>query len=126
MQNGDDGVPRISVNLEYQNWYQQDQLVLNAILSSLSEEVLVSVVGCSTLRDVWTTIEKMHASSSRACVMQIRMALATIQKNDMSVTEYFKKVKNLVDTLAVIAKPLEDEELIAYNYGVLDPSLIHW
>lgn len=42
------------------------------------------------------------------------MQLATIQKKDLSVNDYFRKVKGLADTLAVIGKRLEDDEVIAY------------
>jgi hypothetical protein len=46
--------------------------------------------------------------------MQIHMELATVQKKDLSIAEYFRKVKRLGDTLAAIGKKLEDDELIAY------------
>ncbi|KAF0925752.1 hypothetical protein E2562_017309 [Oryza meyeriana var. granulata] len=46
--------------------------------------------------------------------MQIRMQLSMIQKKDLSIVDYFRKIKRLADTLAAIGKWLEDEELIAY------------
>lgn len=59
--------------------YHQDQLVISNILSSLTEEVLIQVVGCSTTQEVWCAIERSFTSSSRAQIMQIWMQLATIQ-----------------------------------------------
>jgi hypothetical protein len=72
------------------------------------------MVGITTARGTWTTLERMFASTSHARAMLIRMELATIQKKDLSITEYFRKVKRLGDTLAAIGKKLEDDELIAY------------
>jgi hypothetical protein len=112
----ENGGRRIAVNPEYTSWYHQDQLVLSLINSSLSEEILSTMVGITTARDAWRSLEKMYASSSRARVMQIRMQLATIQKNDLSITDYFRKVKRLGDTLAAIGKRVEDEELISYMH----------
>lgn len=53
-------------NPAYVQWLQQDQLVLNAILSSLSEEVLGQVLFITTSAQVWTALEGMYASSSTA------------------------------------------------------------
>lgn len=64
----------------------------------------------------------MFVSSSRARIMQIRMQLTTIQKKDLSIADYFRKVKRLGDTLAAIGKRLEDEELIAYMLRGLGPD----
>jgi len=43
-------------------WKQQDQLILSALLSSLSVEVLHLVVDCSTSASVWSTLELALAS----------------------------------------------------------------
>jgi hypothetical protein len=107
------------VNPEFSHWYQQDQLVMSAMLASLSESVLAQVVGCTSACDVWCAVERAFAASSRAQIMQIRMQLANIQKKDMSIAEYFRKVKSLADTLAVIGKRLEDDEVISYLLGGL-------
>ena len=113
-QSGADGIAHPVINPEFNRWYQQDQLVMSGILSTLTEGVLAQVAGCTTAREVWCAIERAFAASSRAQIMQIRMQLATIQKKDLSVNEYFRKVKGLADTLAMIGKRLEDDEVIAY------------
>uniref|UniRef100_A0A0A9GRB5 Retrovirus-related Pol polyprotein from transposon TNT 1-94-like beta-barrel domain-containing protein n=1 Tax=Arundo donax TaxID=35708 RepID=A0A0A9GRB5_ARUDO len=118
----DSGRRSIIVNLEFTTWYHQDHLVLSTILSSLTEEVLGSVVGLLTSRDVWCHLEKMFTSTSRAWIMQICMQLTTIQKKDMSIADYFNKVKRLADILSVVGKPLEDEKLTAYMMCGLSPE----
>nr|XP_007140419.1 hypothetical protein PHAVU_008G110300g [Phaseolus vulgaris]ESW12413.1 hypothetical protein PHAVU_008G110300g [Phaseolus vulgaris] len=100
----------------------QDQLVLSLINSSVTEEVLSTVVGITTAREAWDTLERQFASTSRARAMQIRMELSTIQKKDMTIADYFRKVKRLRDTLAAIGKRVEDEELIAYMLQGLGPD----
>jgi hypothetical protein len=110
----ENGGHRLVVNLEYTAWYPPDQLVLSIINSSITEDVLATTVGASTTRATWVTLERMFASTSMVWAMQIRMELTTIQKKDLSIADYFCKVKQLGDTLAAIGKRLDDEELIAY------------
>ncbi|WVZ49453.1 LOW QUALITY PROTEIN: hypothetical protein U9M48_000815 [Paspalum notatum var. saurae] len=79
------------VNRVFEQWYQQDQLV-------------------------WRVIEQTFATASRAQVMQIRMQ-PTIRKKELTIAEYYLKVKGLADTLAVIGKPLENDK---------HPARIRW
>lgn len=46
--------------------------------------------------------------------MQIWMQLSTLKKGDLSMSDYFNKVKNLADTLSAIGQPLLDEEVVSY------------
>lgn len=76
------------------------------------------------------TLEQMFASVSRARVIQIRTQLTSLKKNDMSMVDYFHKVKNLVDTLSAIGQRLPDEEIVSYmlarlnsDYGSLVTSI---
>lgn len=46
------GTRRIAVNLEYSRWYHQDQQILSALLSSLTEQTIAFVVGATTSREV--------------------------------------------------------------------------
>lgn len=116
------GNRKIIINPEFTVWYPQDQLVLSLINSSVTEEVLSTMVGITTAREAWITLERQFASTSRARAMQIRMELSTIQKKDMTIADYFRKVKHLGDTLAAIGKRIEDEELIAYMLQGLGPD----
>ncbi|GJN34181.1 hypothetical protein PR202_gb22825 [Eleusine coracana subsp. coracana] len=45
------GSPRIAVNPEYTRWYHQDQLILSALLSSLTEDTMGHVIGAKMARE---------------------------------------------------------------------------
>jgi hypothetical protein len=115
----------VIVNPEYTSWYHQDQLVLSVINSSLSEDVLSTVISSASARDAWTTLEKSYASRSKARIMQIRMQLSTIQKKDLCIAEYFRKVKRLADTLAAIGKRLKNKNLSRTCCTDSAPAMIH-
>jgi hypothetical protein len=55
-----------SVNPVYLSWKQQDHLIMSALLSSLSVEVLHLVVDCNTSHDIWTTLEIAFATPSNS------------------------------------------------------------
>ncbi|KAJ0983553.1 hypothetical protein J5N97_011808 [Dioscorea zingiberensis] len=74
-------------NPEYKAWCQHDQHVLSVILSSLSEEILTHMLFLTTSSDVWSALEKMFSSRSRARIIQIRLQLSNLQKRDMTATE---------------------------------------
>lgn len=46
--------------------------------------------------------------------MQIRIQLANLKKSNSSITDYFNRVKNLVDALSSIDIPLRDDEISSY------------
>ena len=108
------GVGTVITNPEFLQWHLQDQLILSALTSSLSESILTHVVKCLTSRDVWKTLECMFSSQDRARLMQIHYQIATLKKGNLSVADYFQRYTNLVDTLASIGNPLNDYELVSY------------
>ena len=60
-----------SVNPTYLTWKQQDHLIMSALLSSLSVEVLHLVVDCNTSYDIWRTLETTFVSPSNSRIMQL-------------------------------------------------------
>jgi len=60
-----------TINPSFLHWKQQDQLILSALLSSLSVDVLHLVVDCHTLQCIWRTLKKVLASSSNSRIMQL-------------------------------------------------------
>jgi hypothetical protein len=63
---------------------------------------------------VWATIEGLFQSQTRARTINLRVALATTQKGNSTVTEYFGKMKSLGDDMAAAGRRLDDEELVEY------------
>ena len=94
-----DGATQALQNPEFQHWHLQDQMILGALISSLSEKILAHVV---KFRDVWQALEHMFTSQSRARTMQIHYQLAILKKDNSSVADYFHQFTTLVNTLVAI------------------------
>jgi hypothetical protein len=69
-------------NPGYQAWYHQDRMIFSAIVSTLSVEALPHVIGLSTSREVWLTLETLFSAQSQSRIMQIKLQLATLKKGD--------------------------------------------
>jgi hypothetical protein len=65
-------------------------------------------------KDVWDKLDGLYVAQSQASVMQLRMHLATLKKQDLFATDYFNQVKNLADSLAAAGAPLRNDEVAAY------------
>ena len=109
-----DGSSQPQPNPDHHAWLIQDQMILSALISSLSENILAYVVKCTTSRDVWLTLERMFIAHSRARTMTIRYQLSTLKKGDLSIVDYFHTFTGLVDTLVAINQPLTEEEQISF------------
>uniref|UniRef100_A0A2N9GPU0 Integrase catalytic domain-containing protein n=1 Tax=Fagus sylvatica TaxID=28930 RepID=A0A2N9GPU0_FAGSY len=107
-------------NPAFLTWVQQDQMVLSALISSLIERLIAQVVGYFTSGEVWTALERLFASHSRARIMQTHFLLATLKKGGSFVTDYFQKFKSLSDTLAAAGQPLNEFESLSFVLAGLD------
>lgn len=84
-------------NPEYAVWIRRDQFLLSWMLASIGESMLAHVVRCNTAREVWSILERLSFSQSKARIMQLRMSLQTTKKLSLSVEEYFMKMRTIAD-----------------------------
>jgi hypothetical protein len=82
--------------------------------------VLQQITTCKTVTAAWKTIEGLFGSQTQACIVNVRLALATTQKGAMSITEFITKMSALGDEMATAGKPLDDEEMVSYILTGLD------
>jgi hypothetical protein len=91
-----------NLNPDYVRMVAKEKQVLNYLLSSLSHEILLQAVAFSTPTVVWWYITSRFECQSRACVINVRMALSTTKKGDMTTSRYVAKMKALTDELASV------------------------
>ena len=86
-----------SLNPTYEQWNREDQLLLSWLLSSLPTTILGQMIWCTTLHELWTTLEHLYSSCSKAKLLQLKIQLQTLKKGSLSISDYFAKMKNIVD-----------------------------
>lgn len=61
--------------LIYEDWIQQDSLLIGWLMTSMTEEVLPKVCVCTTSAEMWSTLAKVFASNSQVRTLQLRLTL---------------------------------------------------
>uniref|UniRef100_A0A2N9IA60 Reverse transcriptase n=1 Tax=Fagus sylvatica TaxID=28930 RepID=A0A2N9IA60_FAGSY len=111
--------PVLIPNPAYPSWFETDQLLLSILIFTISNTLVSSIIGLTSSRAVWATLEKMFSSQSRAHLMHTRYQLATLKKGNLSITDFYEKAKQYFDLLASIGQPLSDNDLIIHILGGL-------
>ncbi|XP_021816921.1 uncharacterized protein LOC110759192 [Prunus avium] len=98
-----------TVNPAYTTWFQQDQLILSWINSSLTPSVLSTVSRNQTSRTTWQALEHRYASASQNRILHLRNELLRTMKGDLSVSDYLDRMNAIRDNLALSGKPVDDD-----------------
>ncbi|XP_073266435.1 uncharacterized protein [Populus alba] len=105
-----------AINSFFLSWKQQDQLIMSALLSSLSTEILHLVVDCHTSYSIWQTLEKSFASPSHSRIMQLHGSFQDLRQGDDSANIYLQRAKVLFDELVAVGQPLFLEDFNLYVF----------
>ncbi|KAK1621085.1 hypothetical protein QYE76_026602 [Lolium multiflorum] len=109
-------------NPAYAAWVARDSTVLSWILNSLSPEILAHTIGVDSTAAVWEIITNLCGSRSRSRINQLRGALQSTKKLDMTASVFFAKMKAFASELAAAGKPVEEDEMVGYLVNGLDAS----
>ncbi|KAK6135566.1 hypothetical protein DH2020_030674 [Rehmannia glutinosa] len=110
------------INPAYVLWNRQDQLLVSWLLSSLSENVLISTVGLTTAKDIWDGLQTEFATRNTAKVMQFRLQLQTMKKGNTPMKDYLNKIKSCCDILNSAGEEIPERVQILYILGGLGPE----
>ena len=69
------------------------------------------VIFAATSREAWAALHTCFASQSQARAHSIRTKPGETKLGDLSITDYFNKMRGLADTLASVGQSLQDEEI---------------
>ncbi|XP_019432742.1 PREDICTED: uncharacterized protein LOC109339708 [Lupinus angustifolius] len=102
------------VSSAYLRWEEQDQAIFSWILNSLSVSLQPRVVGCQHSWQLWEELHSLCSLQTKARSRQLRSQLRSITQDSLSISEYIRKIKNLVDALVFIGAPISTSEHIDY------------
>jgi hypothetical protein len=94
-------------------WIQMDSVILNWISNSISEDLhqVVRERGCTT-RHLCLAIENQFLGNREQHTLHLDAAFRTFVQGDLSINEYCRKFKAMVDDLADLDAPVEDRILV--------------
>ena len=100
-----------SPNPAYTPWVRQDQLILNAIIGSISPSIIPFIAQSKTSQEAWNILATTYATPSRGRIKQTKTQLKQLTKGSASVTSFLQSVKAKADELALLGAPLHTEDL---------------
>nr|CAN80108.1 hypothetical protein VITISV_035396 [Vitis vinifera] len=100
-----------TLNPAYTLWIRQDQLILNALIGSLSPTIISFIARANTSREAWTILANTYVKPSRGRIKQVKNLLKNPSKGTMTVTDFLHSVKARTDELAILGAPMEEEDL---------------
>ncbi|KAG6784413.1 hypothetical protein POTOM_010105 [Populus tomentosa] len=99
------------LNPEYLIWIRQDQLILNAIIGSITPTIIPFIARANTSREAWNILAATYATPSRGRIKQVKSQLRLLTKGTLSITDFLQSVKAKADELAVLGAPIDNEDL---------------
>ncbi|ESR55032.1 hypothetical protein CICLE_v10024253mg, partial [Citrus x clementina] len=103
------------------NWRRADQQLLGWLLSSMTE----SVLGCKTSFKVWKALEKLYGSQNKPRALQLKNQMMKTKKNNLSIYDYFHKMKGISDSMVAIGAPMSDCDFIMSVLGGIGSESNH-
>ena len=98
-------------NPAYTPWRRQDRLLYSSIIGAISLPVQ-SVISCATTtKEVWTILAETFGNPTRGHIRQIRFQIRTCVKGTKTISEYLRTIKAKTDELALLGKPMDQEEV---------------
>ncbi|KAL9440502.1 hypothetical protein AB3S75_019215 [Citrus x aurantiifolia] len=83
----------------------------------MTESVLGIVLGCKTSFEVWKALEKLSGSQNKTRALQLKNQMMLTKKNDLSVYDYFHKMKGIADSMAAAGAPMSDYDFMMSVLG---------
>ncbi|XP_019167701.1 PREDICTED: uncharacterized protein LOC109163413 [Ipomoea nil] len=106
-------------NPAYMAWYRQDQIILSALLGSLTDVLQPIISSASSAFDAWTRLSTTCAASSRSRIVSLKAKLAKNPKGNRSVEAYMREMRTIADDLALAQSPVHEEDLVVHVFTQL-------
>lgn len=91
-------------------------------MSSMIVDILSFVVSSKTSSELWGNLEKQCGYGFMAKKVHLKMFLSNLRKGSLSMIEYFTKLKNVTNGLALAGSLVNNIDLITYPVTSLDQS----
>ncbi|CAL8991985.1 unnamed protein product, partial [Prunus brigantina] len=91
--------PTDKVNSAYEDWIQQDQMVLSWLNGFLSPVVRATIARSTSTHLTWLSLEKRYASQNQNRLLQLHGDLLQTTRSDISIADFLDKVNSLAPLL---------------------------
>ncbi|GJT43822.1 hypothetical protein Tco_0952537 [Tanacetum coccineum] len=108
-----------STNTTATEWNRLDSLVKVWIYGMISTSLLQTVLKKNvTTKDVWKSLKELFHDNKYARAMELR----SLELGNLTISEYFKKIKMVSDLLSNIESPVDENSLVMHAINGLSES----
>ncbi|KAG6780109.1 hypothetical protein POTOM_016521 [Populus tomentosa] len=100
-----------TLNPEYHTWIHQDQLILDAIIESITLTIILFIACATTTCEAWNIVAATYVTPSQGRIKQVKVNLKSLTKSTLSITDFLQSVKARADELAVLGASVDNEDL---------------
>ncbi|KAM6552114.1 hypothetical protein CsatB_001922 [Cannabis sativa] len=121
-----DGQPGFGVrtNPDYEQWVVCDQLLMEWLYGSMTKAIATEVMGCTSARSLWTSLENLYGAHSQAKMDDLRTMLQTTRKGSTTMADYLRQKRSWSDQLALAGDPYPESHLVSNVLSGLDVEYI--
>ncbi|MCH94884.1 retrovirus-related Pol polyprotein from transposon TNT 1-94, partial [Trifolium medium] len=98
------------VNPEFEAWEVKDHTLLSWIQSTMTKEMLTSVIGSKQAWQIWDKIHAYFQTHTNAKAMQLRSELRSTSLENGTISEFLLRIQVLIDSLYAIGEPISPKE----------------
>ncbi|CAA0816736.1 Unknown protein [Striga hermonthica] len=91
-------------------------------ITTPAEESMAVVIGCTSSRDVWTSLTRAYSHASKARELSLKDDLLSVKRGDLSVSEYGQRFKAICDKLAAIGRSIDSTDKSHWFLRGLGPA----
>lgn len=96
----------------YRKWRNVNSMVVSWIKGSIAKEIVHQFAYINYASDLWKEIEERYGVSNIAMLFQVKRDIANMKQEDLGITEYYGKLKELTDQLGQLRPGLDNEQII--------------
>ncbi len=100
-------------------WDEADMYARAEICLRVSDAYINAVAEHATAKAAWTSLQKEHASTSAATILELRRTLMALRLGNATMAAYFAQARTLQANLAAAGDKLSSTDLLMHIYGGL-------
>ncbi|XP_074352674.1 uncharacterized protein LOC141691820 [Apium graveolens] len=87
-------------SVDYNKWIRNDYMVMSWLTSSMEPVISDSFIFATSAHDLWTDVADRFGKSNAPLLYELHTTLIKIRQDNMSIAEYFGKMKSVWDKFA--------------------------
>nr|GEV62354.1 hybrid signal transduction histidine kinase M [Tanacetum cinerariifolium] len=105
----------VNINNDANEWKKLDCLVKVWIYGTISTSLLQTVLKKNvTAKDVWTSLKNLFHDNKDARALELQEEVRSLDLSNLTIVEYFKKIKVTADLLSNIDADVDEKTLVMY------------